>query len=125
MNWVNHLALRAVVLAVTYSTSIDDSVMIGCFSAVHFTTPVKSSMGKSDLDSNDLFPMALSQIMNFASDSHDLGWAWVSRWVVGVSKYSRIPNLVKYDYPLWRNWPSNGPARGLPKDCIAQICEIK
>jgi len=48
-----------------------------------------------------------------------------ANWVVGVSKYSRIPNLVKSDYPLWRTGHPEGPAGGLPKDHIAQTSEIK
>jgi hypothetical protein len=36
-------------------------------------------------------------------------------WVVGVSKYSRIPNLVKIWLPIMENWPSRRPSRGAAK----------
>ena len=60
--------------------------------------------------------------MILASDSHDLGWlalgirpipafghGFPCGW--GVSKYSRIPNLVKFDYPLWRTGHPDGAAK--------------
>ena len=57
-------------------------------------------MGESD--PLDLFPMALGQIMIFLGDLHDLGdhkggvrlGHGVSGCLKGVSKYSRILNLV-------------------------------
>jgi hypothetical protein len=56
----------------------------------------------------DLFPRFRVEFMIFASDSHDLGWLALGIRPIpafghgcpggwwGVSKYSRIPNLVKF-----------------------------
>ena len=65
--------------------------------------------------------------MIFASDSHDLGQlalgirpipafglGYPGGWW-GVSKYSRVPNLVKFDYLLWRTGHPDGPAEGCQK----------
>ena len=60
--------------------------------------------------------------MIFASDSHDLGWLALGIRSIpafghgcpcgwGVSKYSRIPNLVKFDYLLWRTGHPDGAAK--------------
>ena len=99
-----------------------------------YESPGKSSMGKVTQTRTICFPQLRVEFMIFVSDSHDLGW-WAlgirpipafahgcpSGWW-GVSKYSRIPNLVKFWLPIMENWPSGWPCRGAAKRSHCAKC---